>query len=97
MSVEHIVWLRFKEGVSRERIEHHMANLLTLGDHIPGIIDLCLGESFTDRADGHTLGVIVTLDSRTSLENYIVHDYHVQVATPLKEDCDSVLALDFEH
>ncbi len=27
MSVEHIVWLRFKEGVSRERIEQHMANL----------------------------------------------------------------------
>jgi hypothetical protein len=97
MPVEHMVWVKFKEGVSAERIQEHMDNVLTMRDIIPGVVDICLGENFTDRSGGYTLGIIVTLDNRTSLENYIVCDEHVKVATPLKADSESLVVLDFEH
>lgn len=97
MAVEHMVWVKFKEGISPERIKEHMDNVLTMRDSIPGVVDLCLGENFTDRSGGYTLGIIVTLDNRTSLENYIVHEQHVKVATPLKADSESLVVLDIEH
>lgn len=97
MPVEHMVWFKFKPGVDQARIDEHARNLLALRDTVPGVVDLCVGENFTDRAAGHTFGLLVTLDNRTSLENYLVDDLHVAVAGPLKEDCESVLAFDFEH
>ncbi len=97
MPVEHIVWIKFKDGVTAERIEHHMQGLRALPDKIPGIVDLCVGENFTDRAAGHTHGLLVTFDNQTSLEHYLPHAEHIAVAGPMKDDADSIMAMDFEH
>lgn len=96
MPVEHMVWIKFKDGVTAERQQHHLDELATLPDRVPGIVDLCLGENFTDRANGFTHGLLVTLTDRTALENYQVHPEHVAVAAPLKEDAE-LMAMDFEH
>lgn len=96
MPVEHMVWMKFKDGISAERIAEHLAALSALPDNVPGIVDLCVGENFTDRAQGFTHGMIVTLTDQTALENYAVHPNHVAVAAPLKEDAD-LMAMDFEH
>ena len=95
MPVQHIVWLKFNDGVDQDRIDEHMAALSTLGDQVPGITELSLGESFTDRAQGFTHGLIVTLRDKAALEGYATHPYHVEVAGALRADA-TLMALDYE-
>ncbi len=95
MAVQHIVWIKFNADVSNDRIDEHLAGLRSLEGEVPGITALMLGENFTDRAQGYTHGLIVTLTDREALATYATHPYHVKVAEALRED-SSLLALDFE-
>jgi len=93
--IQHMVWIRFRPGVDARRIERHMVALRALKLTVPGILELAVGRSFTDRANGCTHGLLVRLQSRADLEAYLKHPEHVRVATPLKADAE-VLALDLE-
>lgn len=96
MTVEHMVWIRFKPGVDKHKQQQHMAGLRGLAGRVPGILKLAVGENFTDRAKGYTHGLLVTLESRDALKVYAAHPEHVAVAGPLREDAD-LMAMDFEH
>ena len=96
MAVEHMVWVRFKEGVTEGRIAEHVANLRSLAETVPAIQALRIGQNFTDRAGGFTHGLIVTVADRTALQKYLDHPDHVAVAEPLKEDSAEVMAMDIE-
>jgi len=93
--VEHMVWIKFNEGITPERIEEHLSGLQSLAEIVPGIVALKVGENFTDRAKGFTHGLSVTLESKSALEIYATHPEHVAVAKPLKEDAE-LMAMDFE-
>lgn len=95
MPVQHIVWIKFNDGVAGERIDQHLAALSGLKKRVPGVLDLSLGENFTDRAEGCTHGLVVTLEDKAALENYATHPYHVEVATALRRD-SALMALDYE-
>ena len=94
--VEHMVWIRFHDGVTDDAIQAHLDGLRGLADKVPGIVKLAVGENFTDRAGGCTHGLLVTLESRAALNTYADHPDHLAVAGPLQRDAD-LLALDFEH
>ena len=96
MPVDHMVWIKFKPGTEQERIAEHLANLSALQDDVPGIIDVRVGENFTDRAQGYTHGLIVTLHDRAGLDVYRDHPRHVAVASALRQDAD-LMAMDFEY
>jgi len=91
-----MVWMRFVDGVTPEQIEQHLAGLRGLSDKVPGIVRLAVGENFTDRADGYSHGLLVTLESREALATYATHPDHVAVAEPLKRDAE-LRAMDVEH
>ena len=95
MAVQHMVWCRFNDGVSAERIQEHVERLKTLPDGVPFVQKVEVGENFTDRARGFTHGIIVTLPDRESLPKYIEHPFHVEIAIPLKADAE-VMAMDME-
>ena len=95
MVVQHMVWMRFHDEVSDRRIAEHCENLRNLKDKVPGVINIWVGENFTDRADGCTHGLLVTLADREALQTYASHPDHVAVAGPLKEDA-KLLAMDIE-
>lgn len=96
MRVNHIVVIRFKDGVGAERIAHHLAGLAGLRGSMPEIItDLSVGTNFTDRANGYTHAVVVTLPERAALPLYLAHPAHVAVATGLRADADYIV-LDYE-
>ncbi len=96
MSVEHMVWFRFRDDVDQARRDVHAAKLKALVGRVPGIERLAVGWNFTDRARGAQLGLLVTLESKAALEAYQVHPEHVEVAKGLRVDCDEISALDFE-
>jgi hypothetical protein len=96
MSVEHMVWFRFRDDVEQASRDVYVGKLKGLWGRVPGVERLEVGWNFTDRARGAQLGLLVTLASKAALEAYQVHPEHVEVAQGLRADCDEIQALDFE-
>ena len=92
----HIAWMRFKEGVSDEQIEQHLAACRTLPSKIPVMIDLQCGPNFTNRAAGFTHGIVVTLPSQDAIAAYLEHPEHVKVVEPLGEDIADLQVMDIQ-
>ena len=95
MPLEHMVWLIPKEGVSDDKMEDILASIRAL-THIPGVLAISAGQNITDRANGATHGVLVTLEGADELPAYLNHHDHQAVGAVLREHCD-VLALDYER
>jgi len=95
MAVYHMVWMKFHEGVSEERINEHLTNLKNMPEHIDEVQAVAVGKNFTDRAKGFTHGLLVTVANRGALPAYLNHPHHVEIATPLKEDAE-LMAMDVD-
>jgi hypothetical protein len=95
MSVQHIVLLKFRDGITADRIAHHLRGLAGLRDRVPGIVDLTIGENFSERSRGYTHALIVTLIDRAALAAYGPHPAHREVAVPLREDAE-LLVVDYD-
>ena len=95
MPLEHMVWLTPKEGVSDDKMEEILASIRAL-THIPGVLAISAGQNITDRANGATHWVLVTLEGPDKLPVYLNHPDHQAVGQVLREHCD-VLALDYER
>ena len=95
--IEHMVWFRFRAEVPASHREELVERLLALRDLVPNILELWVGDDFSGRSQGHQLGLLVRVRDRAALDAYQVHPEHVAVAKLLRESCDSIMALDFEH
>ena len=96
MAVEHMVWIKFKPAVTRERAAEHLSKLMALAEQVPAIESIRAGANFTDRAKGFTHGLVVTLASRQELPRYLDHPRHVEVAAALRADAEELVAMDIE-
>ena len=94
MALEHMVWLTPKAGVSEDKMEEILASIRAL-THLPGVLTISAGRNVTDRANGATHGVLVTLNEVEDLPLYLNHPDHQAVGVVLREHCE-VLALDYE-
>ena len=95
MALEHMVWLTPKAGVSDDKMAEILASISAL-THIPGVVAISAGQNITDRANGATHGVLVTLERADDLPSYLNHPDHQAVGVVLREHCE-VLALDYER
>lgn len=74
-SVEHIVLFKWKHGCSVGLMELAMKEAEKLKE-IPFVEAFKAGETFTDRGDGFTHCMIITLPSRSHVQLYIDHKIH---------------------
>ena len=95
MAIEHMVWLTPKTGVGDAKMEEILASIQAL-THLPGVMAISAGRNITDRANGATHGVLVTLESANDLLGYLEHPDHQAIGAVLRERCE-VLALDCER
>jgi len=95
MALEHMVWLTPKAGVSDDKMEDILASIRALM-HLPGVLAISAGRNVSDRANGATHGVLVTLNAVDDLPAYLNHPDHQAVGVVLREHCE-VLALDYER
>ena len=95
MALEHMVWLTPKAGVGNDKMEEILVSIRAL-THIPGVLAISAGQNITDRANGATHGVLVTLEQAADLSAYLNHPDHQAVGVVLREHCE-VLALDYER
>ncbi len=96
MAVRHVAWLKFKNGVSPERIEQHLAACRSLVGRVPVVQNLECGPNLTDRAGGFTHCIIVFLPDRDALPAYLEHPEHVPVAEALVADVAELRVMDVQ-
>lgn len=96
MAIRHVAWLRFKDGVSPERIERHMAACRSLVGRVPAVQNLECGPNLTDRAGGFTHCIIVSLADRNAVPAYLEHPNHVPVAAALVDDVAELRVMDVQ-
>ncbi len=93
-SVKHVVFLKFKEDVSKSRIEEHKAAVVGLNGQIPVMRNIEFGADFAGRADDLTHCIIVTLSRPSDIEAYLDHPAHVPVSQALVADLERLLVMD---
>jgi stress responsive alpha/beta barrel protein len=96
MALRHVAWLRFKDGVSTERIEEHMAACRSLVGRVPVVQNLECGRNLSNRAEGFTHCIIVSLTDLDALPAYLDHPEHVPVAEALVTDVAELRVMDVE-
>lgn len=95
--VDHIVLFTVREGVSREDADDLLRSLGALKSSVPGVVDLSVGENFSERAGGYTHGLFVRLRDRDALQGYMEHPDHRAVVGKLEERTTGRLVVDYEH
>ncbi len=96
-SVIHIVIFKWKEDTKSELIETAKVALRGLATSVPGILELEVGDNFTDRGQGFTTGLVVKLESKQALEAYQPHPAHQKVvAEYIRPILADIIAVDFE-
>lgn len=96
MPLLHVAWFRFKPEVPAERIERHLSACRNLVGQVPVVQDLQCGTNLSDRADGMTHGIVVTLPDYAALSAYLEHPAHQPVAKCLVGDVAELRVMDLQ-
>lgn len=95
--VDHLVLFTVKDDAAAEDVDDLLSSLRELGSSIPTVLDLSVGENFSERARGYTHGLFVRLGSRDDLQAYLEHPEHRAVVEKLDAATTGRLVVDYEH
>jgi hypothetical protein len=93
--IDHLVFLAVKEDASHEDIEDLISSIRGLRDTVPGVVDLTVGENFSERSGGYTHGIFVRFESVEGLQGYMKHPDHLAVVEKL-DRLTSRIVVDYE-
>jgi len=81
--IDHLVFLAVRADASPEAIEDLISSIRGLKDTVPGVVDLAVGENFSERSGGYTHGFLVRFESQEDLQEYLRHPDHLSVVEKL--------------
>ncbi len=81
--IDHLVFLAAREDASPEDIEDLISSIRGLKNTVPSVVDLSVGENFSERSGGYTHGIFVRFASRAGLQEYMEHPGHLAVVEKL--------------
>ena len=93
--IDHLVFLAVEEDASQEDIEDLTSSIRGLRDTVPGVVDLTVGENFSERSGGYTHGIFVRFESVEGLQGYMKHPDHLAVVEKL-DRLTSRIVVDYE-
>ena len=93
--IDHLVFLAVREDASPEDVEDLIASIRGLKDSVPGVVDLTVGENFSERSGGYTHGLFVRFETREDLQRYMKHPDHLAVVEKLDRLITRIVA-DYE-
>ena len=70
-------------------------DILAFRGHIPGLIDVHVGQNVSPRGQGYTFAGLMTFESKAAADAYTTHPQHLALLKWLKPLIDPV-ELDFE-
>lgn len=94
--IEHIVLFEMKPGIDAQKEEELIQRLLALKDKIPGIVDITAGKDFSGRGGAYSIGLVVRMKDRETLQAYGPHPAHQEVVRFVEEVCASRVVIDYE-
>lgn len=95
--IDHVVLFTVREDVSRDDAEDLVRSLAALKGTVPGVVDLSVGENFSERAGGYTHGLFGRFRTRDDLQGYIEHPDHFAAVKKLDERTTGRVVVDYEH
>jgi antibiotic biosynthesis monooxygenase (ABM) superfamily enzyme len=93
--IDHLVFLAVREDALPEDVEDLIASLWGLKQTVPGVVDLTVGENFSERSGGYTHGIFVRFESVEDLQGYMKHPDHLAVVEKLDALTDRIV-VDYE-
>ena len=81
--IDHLVFLAVREDASQEDIDDLVSSIRGLKDTVPGVVDLSVGENFSERSGGYTHGIFVRFESVEGLQEYLKHADHLSAVEKL--------------
>lgn len=95
--VDHLVLFTVKGDAGTKDVEDLLASLKGLKKKIPDVIDLSVGESFSERSQGYTHGLFARFRTVDDLRSYISHPEHLAVVEKLDALTTGRLVVDYDH
>jgi hypothetical protein len=80
---------------SPEEVDDLISSIRRLKETVPGVVDLTVGENFSERSGGYTHGLFVRFESIEDLQRYMKHPDHLAVVEKLDALTDRIVA-DYE-
>jgi Stress responsive A/B Barrel Domain len=93
--IDHLVFLAVREEASQEDTEDLISSIRGLKETVPGVVDLTVGENFSERSGGYTHGLFVRFESAEDLQRYMKHPDHLAVVEKL-DRLTSRIVVDYE-
>jgi hypothetical protein len=93
--IDHLVFIAVREDASPEDVEDLISSIRGLKDSVPGVVDLTVGENFSERSGGYTHGLFVRFETREDLKRYMEHPDHLAVVEKLDRLTSRIVA-DYE-
>ncbi len=95
--VDHLVLFTVNDDASAEDLEDLLASLRGLKKRVPDVVDLSVGENFSERSRGYTHGLFVRFQTLDALRAYISHPEHQAIVEKLDALTTGRLVVDYEH
>lgn len=93
--IKHIVFMKFKAGVTDSNIAELEKGLGGLPGKIPEIKEYQFGRDVVRSERSYDFALVSAFEDMDALQRYQVHQDHQRVVTKVKELSESVLAVDF--
>jgi Stress responsive A/B Barrel Domain len=93
--IDHLVFVSVRGEASPEDVEDLISSIRGLKDTVPGVVDLSVGENFSERSGGYTHGILVRFESVEDLQGYMKHPDHLAVVEKL-DRLASRIVVDYE-
>jgi hypothetical protein len=94
--IDHLVFLATGDDTSTEDVEDLISSIRSLKETVPGVVDLSVGENFSQRSGGYTHGLFVRFESRGDLQGYLEHPDHLAVVDKL-DALTTRIVVDYEY
>jgi Stress responsive A/B Barrel Domain len=97
--IEHVVLLKPKSDLQPQALTALWSGLGALRATIPGIASIRMGENSSPegKAQGYTLGFVVTFHTAADRDAYLPHPEHLAVVPLVRAVADDVLVFDLAH
>ncbi len=96
--IDHLVLFTVRDDASGEDVRGLLGALAGLKDTVPGVIDLSVGENFSERSGGYTHALFARFRTADDLKAYAGHPDHLSAVEKLDAlTIGERVVVDYEH
>jgi hypothetical protein len=94
--IKHVVFMKFKAGVTEKDITELERAMAKLPGRIPEIKEYQFGRDIVRSERSYDFALVSAFEDLDALKRYQPHPDHFPVLAKVKEMCETILAVDFK-